>query len=302
MVSALARPAAVLIDGTLGDGGHAAALLRESGDDARLLGLDLDRAGLARAEVALAPFGQRVRLVHDTFAHIEAVARREGFSSPTGILFDLGMSTHHLGVERGFSFHNRGALDMRYDTHNVVALPEPEFPALRRLAARVPSYTAAHVLQALTGDELADLLRQYGDERHASRIAAAVVASRRRTPIVAVPALVQLIVRALPSRARHGRLHAATRTFQALRIAVNREVESLREGIRGALTLLSSGGRLAIISFHSGEDRLVKSTFRAAAASGAAVLLTKHTIRPAWQEQQENLWGRSARLRVIEIT
>ena len=296
----LARPNAVLIDGTVGDGGHAAALLQASGTGARLLGLDLDAEGLARTEDFLRPFGERTHLVHDTFARVADVAAREGFAEPTGILFDLGMSTHHLGVERGFSFKNLGSLDMRFDASGTVSLPEPEMPALRRLAQQIPSYTAADVLASLRKDDLAELLSQYGGERHADRIADAVATARRRVPIVAVPELVHLVVRALPPRARHGRIHAATKTFQALPMAVNRELESLRDGIHGALSLLAPGGRLAIITFHSGEDRLVKQLFRDAAREDRFILLTKHPVRPSTAETRNNRWSRSAHLRVVE--
>ncbi len=300
VVSALARPSALLIDGTVGDGGHAAALLEASGATAQLLGFDLDRRSLQRAGDRLAGFGPRARLVHDTFANIAPTARREGFVPATGILFDLGMSSLHLGVERGFSFHSTGSLDMRFDADGAVALPRPEQRALRALADRAPSYTAADVVATLRADELADVFRLYGDERHAERIADAIVRTRRAHPLRTAPELVETVVTALPQRARHGRIHAATRVFQALRIAVNRELESLQHGIAGALVSLALGGRLAVIAFHSGEDRMVKTMFRKAAAGGAYRILTKHTIRPTEEERLGNPRSRSARLRIIE--
>ncbi len=300
VVSFLARPNAVLVDGTLGDGGHARALLDVSPGESRLLGLDLDQDALAYARSRLAPCGDRVQLVHETFAHVAKVATREGLPPATGILFDLGMSTRHLGVERGFSFHNLGTLDMRFDASGTIPLPEPEHPGLRVLARRNPAYTAADVLAGLRAEELAELFRTYGGEHHALRIGAAIVRARSRAVVRTVPELVHVIVRALPPPARHGRIHAATRVFQALRIAVNREQETLREGLAGALSLLAPGGRLAVISFHSGEDRLVKQWFRDAAHTTRARLLTKHPIRPTPDEIQRNPWSRSAKLRVLE--
>lgn len=290
----------MLIDATLGDGGHAVALLRASGEEARLLGIDLDQESVLRAAEALTSFARQVQVVHDTFAHIREVATRRGFKEPTGVLFDLGMATRHLGVERGFSFKNLGTLDMRFDGTGTVRLPEPDQPALRRLAQRKPSYTAADILATLRGEELAAILAEYGEERYAERIAEAIVTVRRRTPVSTVPELVHLIVRALPPSARHRRIHAATKTFQALRIAVNREFESLRDGLQGAFTLLPPAGRLAIVSFHSGEDRLVKSLFREVVNGGHYRLLAKHPLRPSRAELEANPWSRSARLRVIE--
>lgn len=300
IVGFLARPHAVLIDATIGDGGHAAALLRASGNKARLLGIDLDRESVVRASETLRPFTGQVQVVHDTFAHLQRVATRMHITEPTGILFDLGMATHHLGVERGFSFKNLGTLDMRFDVTGTIQLPDPDMPALQRLAHRKPSYTAADILAHLRQEELAAVLMEYGEERHAERIADAIVSARKRALVTAVPELVQLVVRALPPAARHRRIHAATKTFQALRIAVNRELESLREGLRGAVALLTSGGRLAVVSFHSGEDRIVKIFFREQAAHGAYRLLTKHPVQPSAAERKANPWSRSARLRVIE--
>lgn len=295
----LSGPDAKIIDGTLGDGGHSKALLRASGPNTSLLGLDLDTEAVERAGKELEEFGSQARIVNDTFAHIEEVVNREKFFAPTGILFDLGMSTHHLQVERGFSFQNTGVLDMRFNGKGNISLPQPEKASLRKLAQRFNSFTAAQVVNQLRKDELSELIQEYGEERFAERIAEAIVSRRRDQPIENVQDLVQIIVSAYPASARHGRIHVATRTFQALRIAVNREYETLRQGIEQALRVLTKGGRLAVISFHSGEDRIVKQMFKAVSSEEYS-LLTKHPLKPTYAEVQENSWSRSAKLRIIE--
>lgn len=298
----LSRPGAVLVDATVGDGGHAVALLRASGSASRLLGIDLDPNVLAVARTVLVPFGERTTLVHGTFADVARIAAAEGFPRPDGVLFDLGLHSAQLDTQRGFAFRSASALDMRFDPTGTVALPAPEHAALRRLAETHGAYTAADVLRMLPEAALAELLLQYGDERFAGRIASALVTARRRAPIRTTDELVLTVVRALPPRARHGRIHAATRTFQALRMAVNREVESLRAGLHGALGLVAPGGHIAVIAYHSGEDRIVKYAFREAAASGQASLLTKTPITPSATECAVNPRSRSAKLRVLTHT
>lgn len=298
----LARPDTVLVDATVGDGGHAAALLQAAGPASRLLGIDLDQGALAVARTTLAPFGERVKLVHGTFADVARIVEAEGFSHPDGVLFDLGLHSAQLDAQRGFAFRSASALDMRFDPTGTVVLPMPEHKSLRRLAETHGAYTAADILRTLPEAALAELLLHYGDERFARRIASALVAARRRTPIRTTDALVLTIVRALPPHARHGRVHAATRTFQALRMAVNREMESLQAGLRGALGLIAPGGRVAVIAYHSGEDRIVKYAFREAAARGEAQLITKTPITPSTNERAANPRSRSAKLRVLEHT
>lgn len=296
----LAREDAQIIDGTLGDGGHAKELLEKSGASAKLLGLDLDQEGLQRASSALDKFGDRVTFIHDTFANIAEIALKESFNEPTGILFDLGMSTWHLQAERGFSFKNSGLLDMRFDGSGSVELPSPELVSLKRLARKNPFYNAADILNELHEEELAELISTYGEDRFAERIAGQIVSQRRDKPFESVEQLVQSVVTAYPRGARHGRIHVATKTFQALRIAVNREYETLRLGIKQSLDLLRGKGRLAIISFHSGEDRIAKQMFKDASLRLPFKLLTRHAIKPGFSEIGTNPWSRSARLRVIE--
>lgn len=314
VVGALARPEGIFIDATVGSGGHAAALLEASGPKSRLLGIDLDPSALRDAAERLRPFGDRVTLVHGTFAQLQSLAEARGFSPNSGILFDLGLRSDQLAQGRGFSFRESAPLDMRFDPTQSARLPEPAHPALRRLARRQPAYTASEVLAQLSSDELAAIFREYADERFADRIADAVVSSRKKHPLRTTDELSTLVVRALPPAARHGRLHAATRVFQALRIAVNRERESLEAGIQDALALLASGGparsashsdaggRLAVLSYHSGEDRLVKQSFRGATRNEQYRIFTKKPITPSAADEEHNPRSRSAKLRILTHT
>lgn len=291
----------MLVDATVGDGGHAAALLAASGPKARLLGIDLDPEALNAAGHALESFGKRARLVHGTFADVERLAKEKGFERVTGILFDLGLRSSQLDSDRGFSFRGSTALDMRFDPRGVIVLPEPSHQGLRRLAAARGTYTAVEVLRFLSARDLEDLLREYGDEPAARRIAGAIVAVRRRQALATTSDLVEIVVQALPPKARHGRIHAATRTFQALRIVVNREFESLALGLQSALRLLAPGGRIAVVSYHSGEDRIVKRFFREVASAGIFSVLTKKPLTPTAEELRENPRSRSAKLRILSL-
>ncbi|MDO8512044.1 MAG: 16S rRNA (cytosine(1402)-N(4))-methyltransferase [bacterium] len=300
ILKSLVQPKARYVDGTLGDGGHAKALLTASDESSKLIGIDLDTEGQVRAKKELVAFGDRVLFAHNTFANVDEVVKQVGWGFATGILFDLGMSTHHLQAERGFSFKNQGALDMQFDPTGTIALPEPTAIYLKRIARKIPAYTAKDLLNNLHEDELAELIQSYGEEAFSERIAAGIVQERRNGDIDSVPQLVQIVLRAYPGGKRHGRIHIATKTFQALRIAVNREYETLQIAIKKSLAILADGGRLAIISFHSGEDRIVKQVFRQAAQSENFTLLTKHPIKPTFQEVRANAWSRSAKLRILE--
>jgi len=263
------------VDGTVGLGGHAAAILRASAPDGRLLGLDRDGETLARAKEALAPFGERARLEQGDFREIP---RRLGSERASGILVDLGISSAQLDdPERGFSFQADGPLDMRMD--------------------RERGETAADFVNRLPERDLADLIYQYGEERASRRIARAIVAARDREPIRTTRALAEIVRRASPRSGRPG-LHPATRTFQALRIHVNRELEGLGPALEAAARCLAPQGRLAVIAFHSLEDREAKTTLRALAREGFR-LLTKKPIRPGEDEVRRNPRARSARLRVL---
>jgi 16S rRNA (cytosine1402-N4)-methyltransferase len=228
------------IDGTVGGGGHARRILEANSPDGRLLGLDADQAAIARSRERLADFGDRVVLRQSNFEHLAEVATEEGFKPADGVLLDLGLSSNQLAAgERGFSFRAEGQLDMRFDTGRGVP--------------------ASEVLAELPEAELADVLRRYGEEPQARRIARAIVEQRRRAPITTASQLAQVVAAAAPFPPRgRRRVHPATRVFQALRIYVNRELEALPLALEAAVELLGTGGRLAVISYHSLEDRIVK--------------------------------------------
>jgi 16S rRNA (cytosine1402-N4)-methyltransferase len=266
------RPGGFYVDGTLGLAGHARAILRASAPGGTLLGLDRDAETLELARVALADFGARVRLAHADYRELPQLL--EG-RQPDGILLDLGVSSLQLDTpERGFSFRHDGPLDMRLD--------------------RSRGQTAGELVNRLPERELADLIHRYGEERASRRIARLVVAARRRQRLTTTLELAGLVRRAV-GRGRPG-LDPATRTFQALRIGVNRELEGLDGALAAAARSLAPGGRLAVIAFHSLEDRQVKHAFRALAAEGFQ-LLTRKPVRPDAAEQRANPRSRSARLR-----
>lgn len=269
------------IDGTLGGGGHAAAVLEASGPDGRLLGIDTDPAALVAAQARLAQFGPRLTLARGNFRAISALARAVGFAPVDGILLDLGVSSYQLDTpERGFSFQADAPLDMRLD---------PDGPQ-----------TAADLVNTLPEGELADILYHYGEEHASRRIARWIVEARRRQPLTRTGELAALVMRALGGR--RGKIHPATRTFQALRIAVNGELESLEQALPQAVELLAPGGRLVLIAFHSLEDRIVKHFFRAEASGETPRLrlITKKPLEADEAEQQHNPRSRSAKLRVAE--
>jgi 16S rRNA (cytosine1402-N4)-methyltransferase len=270
------RPGGLYVDGTVGLGGHAAAILEAGGPDARLLGFDRDAETLARAREALAGYGDRVRLVHADFREAPATL---GDERADGILLDLGVSSVQLdSAERGFSFQQDGPLDMRMD--------------------RSSGETAADVVNTMDERDLADVIYRYGEDRASRRIARAIVSARQRAPIATTGALAAIVRRAAGQKGRW-RIDPATRTFQALRIHVNGELDRLADALRALAALLAPGGRLAVIAFHSLEDREVKHTFRALAAEGFAVL-TKKPVRPGAEEEARNPRARSARLRGLE--
>lgn len=266
------RPGGFYVDGTLGLAGHACEILRRSAPDGTLLGLDRDAEALEVAREALAPFGGRVQLAHADYRELPELL---GGRRPDGILLDLGVSSWQLDTpERGFSFRHEGPLDMRLD--------------------RSGGQTAGELVNRLPERALADLIHRYGEEHASRRIARALVTARRQrrlTTTLELAALVRSVVRG----GRAG-LDPATRTFQALRIHVNRELEGLDRALDAAARALAPGGRLAVIAFHSLEDRQVKHAFRALAGEGFR-LLTRKPLRPDAAERSANPRSRSARLR-----
>jgi 16S rRNA (cytosine1402-N4)-methyltransferase len=290
------RPAGIYLDGTVGGGGHAALILEASAPDGILVGLDRDADALAAARRKLAPYGERVRLFHENFAGVAEVVAGLGLAGIDGFLLDLGVSSHQLDSgERGFSFQQDAELDMRMD------------------ASRGES--AADLVNGLPEAELARIIGDYGEERWAKRIAAFIVRARVEASIETTARLVDIIKGAIPRGAWEERLHPATRTFQALRIAVNDELGSLERGLSAGLGLLNRGGRGVAISFHSLEDRLVKNIFRQLAhgcicpkslprcvcnATPQVNILTGKPVMAGEAELRENPRARSAKLRAVE--
>jgi 16S rRNA (cytosine1402-N4)-methyltransferase len=292
------RSGSLQIDATLGGGGHTERILEAANPDGRLLGLDADPAAIARVERRLHPvYGDRLVLRQANFRELAEVAPAAGFGAVDGTLFDLGLSSFQLAdTERGFGFRAGGPLDMRFDASRGVP--------------------AAELLATLDADELTALFRRYGEEPKAGRIARAIVDARRDTPIETAEELAALVERVLPPNPRQPRrTHPATRLFQALRIAVNEELEALEAGLAAAVDLLRPGGRLVVLSYHSLEDRIVKR-FLAAERRGCVCppelpvcvcgrnprlrLLTRKSITPTPEEVAANPRSRSARLRAAE--
>jgi 16S rRNA (cytosine1402-N4)-methyltransferase len=286
------HPGQRFIDATVGAGGHAEAILEATAPDGQVLALDVDPDALHIARQRLAPYIHRVRLVNANFETVASVAQSHDFVPVHGILVDLGLSSMQLSViERGFSFQSEGPLDMRFD---------PSGPT-----------TAADLINSLPQDDLADLLYRFGEERRSRAIARAIVAAR---PLHTTRELADVVARAVGGR-RNAHIHPATRTFQALRIAVNDELEVLSNALAEATAILAPGGRLAVISFHSLEDRIVKSFFKresqdcicppeqlTCTCDHQAILsiITRKPITASSHEISVNPRARSAKLRVAE--
>lgn len=290
-------PGGVYVDATLGAGGHAEAILERSAPDGIVVGLDRDPAALEIAERRLAPFGARFVAVRARHEELPDAVRGAGFFVVDGVLADLGVSSMQLDDPvRGFSFRHDGPLDMRMDA-------DGDGP------------TAADLLRELPEAEIRRILRVWGEERHASSIARAVVRRRQTAPLLRTGELAEIALRAYGPEGRRARIHPATRTFQALRIAVNGEIEGLERLAADAVSLLRRGGRLAVISFHSLEDRAIKHALRGLAERcicppGLPVcgcgrenlvrVLTAKPVEPTRAEVEANPRSRSARLRAAE--
>jgi len=275
------QPGCRIIDGTVGAGGHAEGILERSAPSGELLGLDRDPVALPLALQRLERFGPRLHLRQGSFRELSAHAAAVGWQAVDGVLLDLGLSSMQLAdPARGFSFQSEGRLDMRFD-------PGQELDA-------------AELVNRLPEPELASLIARYGEDREARRIARAIVAAR---PLQTTIHLAQVVARAV--RSRGGRIHPATRTFQALRIEVNEELTALDEALPQAVELLRPGGRLVVIAFHSLEDRLVKRFCREASRSSEERparlrLIQRKPVRPEPEELNRNPRARSARLRAAE--
>ncbi len=288
------RPGRTYIDGTVGGGGHALAILQGLGGQGRLLAIDQDPDAIAAAGERLKDFSN-LSLARGNFSQMAELAQAQGIGAADGILLDIGVSSHQLDDgARGFSYHQDAPLDMRMSQQGP---------------------TAAELVNHLAPEELAGILLRYGEEKSARRIAQGICRARERAPIATTGQLAEIVRQSVPAAVRRAEGHPARRTFQALRIAVNGELDRLAEGLAAAFGLLAPGGRLAVISFHSLEDRIVKRQM-AQWCQGCTCpkdfpvcvcgnkpkgrLLYKRGLAPTEQEQRENPRARSARLRVFE--
>ena len=290
------RPRGIYVDGTAGGAGHSSVIASHLEAGGRLLALDQDETAVKVARERLSVFGERAEVVHTNFCNLGKVCEERNIPQIDGLLLDLGVSSYQLDTaERGFSYQADAPLDMRMDAQNPL--------------------TARKIVNEYSEDALRRILYEYGEERFSSRIASNIVRARESAPIETTGELVEIIKRSIPAQAREGGHHPAKRSFQALRIEVNAELDVIAPAIKSAVSLLSSGGRIAIITFHSLEDRIVKQTF--ASLTGGCTcpkdfpvcvcgnrpqikIVTKKPILPSAEELEANPRSRSAKLRVAE--
>ncbi len=272
----------VAVDGTLGLGGHAFLMAQALGPHGHLIGIDRDSASLGLAQKKLASLILKIDLLKGSFSTLDKFLAGLKVSAVDGILLDLGISSFQLDDgQRGFAFSHDGPLDMRMDIE-------------------AQGMSAADLVNTLKQAELEKIISEYGEERFARRIAEAIVMQRSRAKITTTKGLADIILRALPKGYTRGRIHPATRAFQALRIAVNEELEALSLGLEVCFRALKKGGRLCVISFHSLEDRLVKNKFKSLGFEQEGVILTKRPLVASDEECKENPRARSAKMRGIE--
>ncbi len=272
------RDGGLYVDGTLGLGGHTQAVLERSAPSGRVIGFEWDAEALARAQERLVPYRERLRIVHASYANLAGELEKLNVGPVDGLLVDLGVSSLQLDDrDRGFSFRADAPLDMRMDRRRPV--------------------TAAGLVARLSEEQLADLFYHYGEERQARRIARFLVEAREAEPVTTTGRLAEIVAAAVPRKFHPPRIHVATRVFQALRIAVNTELDNLARLLVTAPAVLATGARIAIIAFHSLEDRMVKQAF---AGNPAYRVLTRRPIEPQPAETQDNPRARSAKLRVAE--
>lgn len=271
-----------VLDGTLGSGGHARLLCGRIGPSGMLIGIDADTDAIDRAQKALAGCAARIHLVCENTRHLDRILAELGVSHVNRIVFDLGISTPQLEDSgRGFSFQREEPLVMTFATEG-------------------DRITARDIVNEWQEESLADVIYGFGEERFARRIAKAIVGARTSQPIETTTQLVQVIADAVPAWYRRGKTHYATRTFQALRIATNEELTAIKEMVEKGFRALAPGGRMAVISFHSLEDRIIKQFFKATVSSGQGTLVHKKPIAPSTEEVRTNPRARSAKLRTIE--
>ncbi len=268
----------IFVDATVGLGGHAVKIAESMKGKGLLIGIDLDEKSLDLAAEQLKEYGKMVILRKGNFRDIKGIIEGEGITEVDGVLFDLGLSSYQIDdPERGFSFSRQGPLDMRFNMEG--------------------SITAFNIVNTYPEKRIREIIKTYGEEKRAAAIAKAIVRGRAAAPIRTTTELSEIIRSAVR---RSGRIHPATKTFQALRIFVNDELNNLTKGIEGAVSILRGGGRICVISFHSLEDRIVKNLFKKKASEGVLKIITKKPITPSETELAENPRSRSAKLRVAE--
>jgi len=269
------------IDGTVGQGGHAKDILKENGPQGKILGIELDEELYRQLQLEKI---ERLLLINDSFVNLKKIVREAQFNKISGLLLDLGFSSWHLEEsKKGFSFLRDEPLDMRYSVEQQ-------------------DLTACQIVNYWPSRNIEVILKNYGEERFARRIARHIIESRKQKPIKTTFQLVEVIKRSVPRWYHHQRIHFATRTFQALRIAVNNELDNLEKLLPQSLKVLEKGGRIVIISFHSLEDRIVKNFFREKKKEGRLEILTKKPIGPSPGEVKVNPRSRSAKLRAAVKT
>ena len=276
------KPDGIYADGTLGAAGHSCAIAQELNKQGTLVATDLDQRSIDHAEPLFKDFPGHIHLVHDSFLRIPEIGKEYGIEGFDGILLDLGWNSDQFAdPTRGFSFQVDGPLDMRFDTAG-------------------DGITAAEIINTWSSEDLIYILRTYADERWARKIVEAILEERSKGPIVATFHLVDIIRSVIPKKIQHTGIHPATKTFQALRIAVNQELEIVERVVPHLASALKPGGRLCVISFHSGEDRIVKHAYKGLEQSGRFTIVEKKGITASPEELEANPRARSARLRILE--
>lgn len=274
------KPNENVIDGTIGQAGHALEILKKNGPSGKVLGIDLDKSQIENSALLLKDFKERVVLVNDSYANIKEIVKKINFEQVHGIVLDLGFSSWQLeNFEKGLSFQVDGPLDMRYDFKSDV--------------------TAEKIVNEYSKEQIEKIIKDFGEERFARQIAKKIAEQRNAKRIKSTFELKHIIEEAVPRKFHHGNIHVATRTFQALRIAVNRELDNLQTFLPQAFEILPANGRLVIISFHSLEDRIVKQFFKEKEKNKTADILTKKPVIASNEELSTNPRSRSAKLRAI---
>lgn len=274
------KPNENFIDCTVGQAGHTIEILKKNGPGGRVLGIDLDSNQIENAKINTSDFKERITLVNDSYSNLKEIVEKTDFKPVNGILLDLGMSSWHLGEsKRGFSFRKNEILDMRYDIQNVI--------------------TAEKIVNEYSEAAMERILRDFGQERFARKIAKEIVKQRKIKRIQSTFQLKNIIEKVIPKKLQHGRTHCATKSFQALRIEVNGELDNLIKVLPQAISLLHKGGRLVVISFHSLEDKIVKDFFKQKTQEEITKIFTKKPITALKAEILKNPKSRSAKLRAI---